>query len=87
MKSVVYKIKKEDTLDGISKMFGVLPSQIIPQKFEFGDRVIINIVKNKYYIVMPGDTFETIAIKNNIKVETLIEQNKGELFIGRQLLI
>lgn len=87
MKSVIYKIKKEDTLESIAKMFGVQPSQITPQKFELGDRVIINIVKNKYYIVMPGDTIESIAAKNNINIATLKEQNKGDIFVGRQILI
>ena len=87
MKSVIYKIKKEDTLESIAKIFGVQASQIIPQKFEFGDRVIVNIVKNKYYIAMPGDTFESIATKNNINIGTLKEQNKGDIFVGRQILI
>jgi LysM repeat protein len=87
MKSIIYKVKKGDTLDSISKIFGVDSYMIFPQEIEVGDRVIVNIVKTKYHIVMPGDTFDKLSQKYNISVEKLKEDNRGNLFIGRQVVI
>lgn len=64
--------------------------EIIPAKISVGD---IGIIKRKVgvrYVVSPMETIENIAEKNNISVDSIIENNNlksKKLFIGQTLWV
>ncbi len=88
MKVAVYKVKRKDTLEHIAKMYGVTTRQISPQKISEGDRVVINLESTKYYIVMPGDSLDSISQKLNIPKEEILAKNQiKSLFVGKHLII
>ena len=88
METIIYKIKKGDTLQSLKKQFGCGEQSIIPSEFEEGDRVVIRLGKEKFYIVKPQDTLQSIAAKLNIKTEDIIKKNgSNTIFVGKHLRI
>lgn len=88
MDIIVYKIKKDETLNSVAKKFCVNTSAIFPQKFERGDRVVIRLKSKKLYIVKPGDTLPSIAANLGISTEELIKTNGSKtIFVGKHLFI
>ena len=86
MKETIYKIKAGDSIEKIANIFCIDKKMICPQNFEVGDRVIINLQHTKCYVVMPGDTIESIAYKLDIKQDDLVKMGVEPLFVGKHLI-
>ena len=88
MDIIIYKIKKDETLNSVAKKFCVNTGAISPQKFERGDRVVIRLKNKRLYIVKPGDTLPSIAATLGISIEELIKINGSKIiFVGKHLFI
>lgn len=88
MESIIYKIKENDTLESLSKKFGVPKSNFSTQTFETGDRVVISLKVSKTYIVMPGDNIQKISAKLGITEAELLKKLDGTtIFVGKHIVI
>ena len=87
MERIVYKVKKDDTLEKIADAFDVSKKNITPQKFERGDRVVVVLKNIIVYIVMPEDDVTTISKKLNITEEELLSKNVLPLFVGKHIYL
>lgn len=88
MESIIYKIKENDTLESLSKKFGVPKSNFSFQTFDVGDRIVINLKLSKTYIVMPGDNIQKISVKLGIAETELIKKLEGTtIFAGKHIVI
>ena len=87
MERFVYKVKKGDNLEKIADAFGVSTKNITPQKFDRGDRVVINLKNTIVYVVMPGDDVSTISKKLNIVEGELLSKNVLPLFVGKHIYL
>ncbi|MDX9799859.1 MAG: LysM peptidoglycan-binding domain-containing protein [Spirochaetia bacterium] len=97
----IHAVKKGETLYSISRMYDVSLDKILiknkiddSSKIKAGYKLIIpdqKSVESKEYVVSKGDTLYSIARKNNIKIESLLEENsfnkKTVIKIGQKINI
>lgn len=93
-----YKVKSGDTISGIAKKFGLSNiSSIISvndidnaRQIRVGQKLRIPSIDGITYTVSSGDSIQSIAEKNNIKFETLLdvnELNSEILTVGQSLFL
>lgn len=93
-----YTVKSGDTISGISKKFNLKNiSTIIAvnnienvRSLNAGKKLIIPSIDGLYYTVRSGDTIESIAKKQSVSVEDLLDVNdivSENLVIGKRLFI
>ena len=88
---LIYKVLQGDSKQTIAKQFGVMPSAIICEyeSLNPGDRVVVDLNPKIVHIVLPAETFESIATKYNTTASDIKQKNGNisSLFVGQQLFI
>lgn len=79
--TVIYTVKKGDTINSIAEQFGVVPWRIIadnslryPDRLAEGQALLILIPK-EVHTVQEGETLESVAIAHNTTVRQLVRNN------------